>query len=473
MFVCKHELPKIYMGRIQKYWDKVLPSNIPLSGSTFKTTFTSDAAAVAVETMENEVNTESCIALEAIPENTFVSKYVGVYDVEGTPGELTLLCPEQVSSDNVVALHYNETEDTWENIEDIQVIDRYVWGTLESFSPIAVFEYKNDIVILEEVLVGIHKDHEMVVVANGNTIKVYGEDDKVFVVGPSGVPVEITKKCNIVGGSVDGTPIESTNVSIVNVNNTDLVARVYGGSVFDNSGDVKFTTVDTINLTIINSTLKLATGSAGAVRVNNSNVNVTDSNIDAVATGQSMLTGIRDTNPDVTIEPDFSCNAWIKNSKLNCVNSIVPLLYSAGNAGNMYTNNAVAVIDGCNIDYYTIGGGSNGKTDHDSATITNSKIKVLQTVNRGKAVAASVKIDKCEIENFYIGGETEDKTVTGITGSVKFDVNSGTYNVVPGTDGGELITDNSIVEYFKISRSANVTISDELVALLGDKYIVK
>ena len=472
MFVCKHELPKFWMGRIQKYWDKFVPSDYPVSSSTFSVSFPSDVVAAAVAKMEDEIMSESCVALEVIPENTYVSNYVGVYDVEGTSGELTLLCPEKVSSENVVALHYNEETDAWENIEDIQIIDGYVWGTLESFSPIAIFEYKNDIVIVEGTIDGIHKNCECVVVGNGNAIKVYGEDDKVFVVGPSGVPVEITKKANIVGGTIDGTPIESTNVSIVGVKNRDLVERVYGGSVLNNTEELPNTTINTINVKIIDSDINLVTGSAGAVRVNTSNVNIKDSIVDNVATGQSMLTGIRDTSVSGA-DPDFACNVWVKNSNLFVSNSKIVLLFTAGNAGNQYTNNAYCKAENCQIEIFTAGGGSNGKTDFDIAELVNCEIKVFQTVNRGKAGSVKTKIDKCQIEKLYIGGETEDKTVTGTTGSVKLDISTGIYNFVAGTNGGEVITTNDIIDIIKVSRSAEVTISDELLEILGTKYIVK
>ena len=471
MFVCKHELPKIWQGRVQKYWDKLLPAGYPSSSSTFSTSFKSDAALVAVEKMEDELNTENCIALEAIPENTFVSSYVGVYDVEGTPGEYTLLCPEKVSSENVVVLHYNENEDAWETVKEVEVIDGYVWGKLDSFSPIAVFEYKNDIMIVDGPIVGPHKDCELVVVGNGNPMKVYGEDDKVFVVGPTGVPVEITKKANIIGGSIDGTALESTDVTIEGVKNQNIIARVYGGSSFDNSEEVPFTTVESVNVKVIDSELNLVTGSVGAVRVDTSNVTIKDSKVTNVATGQSMITGIRDASVS-GVDPDFSCNVWVKNSNLVVSNSEIELLFTAGNAGNQYTNNAYCKAEDSKIGWFTAGGGSNGKTDFDIAEIVNCEIKVFQTVNRGKVGSVKTKIDNCSIENLYIGGETEDKTVTGTTGLVKLDIVAGTYNIVAGTDGGEVITNNDIVEYIKISDS-EVTISDELVAILGSKYIVK
>ena len=100
-------------------------------------------------------------------------------------------------------------------------------------------------------------------------------------------------------------------------------------------------------------------------------------------------------------------------------------------------------------------------------------IKVFQTVNRGKVGSVKSNIDKCDIEKLYIGGEAEDKTVTGTTGIVRLDISSGTYNFVAGTNGGELITTSDIVDVIKVSRNANVTISDDLLAILGAKYVEK
>ena len=185
-----------------------------------------------------------------------------------------------------------------------------------------------------------------------------------------------------------------------------------------------------------------------------------------------MLTGIRDTSVSGK-DPDYSCNVWVKNSNIFVSNSKIVLLFTAGNAGNQYTNNAYCKAENSKIDIFTAGGGSNGKTDFDIAELINCEIKVFQTVNRGKVGSVKTKIEKCNIEKFYIGGEAEDKTVTGTTGSVKLDISTGTYNFVIGTDGGELITTSDIVEYVKVSRSAEVTISEELLAILGSKYIVK
>lgn len=468
--MCKYTLPKIWMGRIQKYWDKILPSNIPVSGSTFSTSFKSDEAAVAVAKMEDEVQTENCIALENLPENTFISAYVGVYDVEGTPGELTLLCPESVSSNNVIAMHYNEEADTWENIEDIQVIDNYVWGTLESFSPIAVFEYARDIEVRTEHVEGLDKVYKTFVIANGNSIKVYAEDDKVFFVGPKGEPVELTDTTCIIGGSVDGTPIEKTNVSVVGVKNRTILSKVCAGSVFVPTDDVPFTTVDSENLTILDSEIGIVNGSAGAVRTNDCNFNLQNLVCKTVGDGHCWMPDIKkDLN---NTDPSFADVYWVKNAKINAKNVTCSLFFMGGNSGYTYTNNSVAVVEDSNIEWCTTGG-SNGRTDSANITLVNSKVKVFQSANRGHVGKSVAKIDKCEIENLYVGGEATDNSVTGITGSLKYDITTGTYNILAGSDNGVVIANTDIVESIKVSRSADVEIDPEFEALLGFKYVVK
>lgn len=468
-----YTLPKIWMGRIQKYWDKIVPSDYPVSGSSFKTTFTSDAAAVAVEKMENEINSDKCVALEAIPENTFVSNYVGTYDVEGTPGELTLLSPEKVTSDKVVALHFNEESSGWENIEDTQIIDGYVWGTLESFSPIAIFEYKNDIVITTDTIPGIVAEGTKVI-ANGNSISVYEDaEGKVFVVGPSSVAVELTAPVFVIGGSVDGTPIETTNVRVFGVTNSKAVSKVYAGSIFyDAENDKAVTTVGSANVSISGcKDIIMVTGSCGAVRTNNVNISVADSIVQTIACGQCFLADVKkDMN---TANCSFASRAWVKNVNIKVSGSEVNLMFMGGNSGYLYVDNTVCAVENSKINYYTTGG-SNGATKAAEAVVKNSTVNIFQSANRGTVGASVGKFINCEVENLYIGGDASDKTVDCSTNSIKVDISTGgRYNIVPGIQKKELISSNEIIESIKVTRNAKVTISDEFVAILGTKYVVK
>lgn len=472
MFVCRHELPKIWMGRIQKYWDKFVPSDYPVSSSTFSVSFPSDAAVVAVAKMEDEIMSESCIALEAIPENTYVSNYVGVYDVTGTPGELTLLCPEKVSSENVIAMHYNEESSTWENIENIQIIDGYVWGTLESFSPIAVFEYKRDIIVTEEPL-DITANHDMYVIANGNAIKIYSDEEgKVFVVGPKQVPIEISKKACIIGGTIDGTSVESTNISIIGVDNKEIMHTIYGGSAFYDSENGTIAEVGTINLNIVNSNVRLATGSAGAVRTNHMNVTVDNSVVYGLACGASMVYGKFNLDVNGDKELSYAVPAWIKSAIYNINKSEIYLAYLGTNAGRFFADKVICNLNQSKVDYFTTGG-SNGMAGTGELVAVESTIGNFQTGNRGIVDKSISKFSNCIVEKLFVGGN-DGSDIEADTHYIKIDINAGgNYNMLPGYNNKEVISTNDIIETIKVSRNANITITEEFVALLGEKYIVK
>ena len=145
MYIYGDKLSKLTVVRIQKYWDRIMPADYPYSSSEFSLKFDTDEIKTAVEKFENELETEESVVLSVLPENTFVSKYIGVYEVKGAVNELTLLSPEKVDSENVIAMHYLTESDSWEKIEDIEIKDGYVWGKLTSFSPIAIIEYMKDI----------------------------------------------------------------------------------------------------------------------------------------------------------------------------------------------------------------------------------------------------------------------------------------------------------------------------------------
>ena len=465
-----YTLPKIWMGRIQKYWDRIIPSDYPASGSTFSTKFKSDEAAVAVEKMENEIHTENCVAINAIPENTYVSKYVGTYDVDGTPGELTLLSPEKVNSDNVVVMHLNEETGEWENVEGIQIIDGYVWGTVEKFSPFAVFEYKVNIIITDDEIEGIDAGTTKVI-GNGNCITVFEKDDRVFVKVPSGEPVELTKKTIVFGGSVDGTPIEHTNVNILGVKNSAILSRVYAGSFYFNKEGC--TTVDDANITVINSVVKSCGGSLGSVRANKVTINTKGSKFDFLGCGESYITS---KHADMNKKNcSFGSLAWVKEAVLNVESCIAMCIYLGGLSGYLYVHETKGFVYGGKTQYLTTGG-SNGATKTAELVVDNGAIvDILQFTNRGTVDYASAKLTNSNIAKLFIAGDATDNSVDGTVNKLRLDINAGEgeYNILLGTIGGATITDSECVETVKVSRNANVIVGDEVINLLGNKYIVK
>ena len=167
-------LPKIWQGRITKFWDRVLPSNFPSSSSEFSLNYATNEEKEAVEEFESTLGTEESPAVEFIGEGNFVSNYFGTYDVSGETGVLTLLSPEKVdTNDEIIALHY--VNDEWTKVEDAQVIDGYVWGTLTDFSPIAIIAIKKEISVETRDYLKVPK----YVVAWGNPVRIYTEEDKI------------------------------------------------------------------------------------------------------------------------------------------------------------------------------------------------------------------------------------------------------------------------------------------------------
>ena len=73
--------------------------------------------------------------------------------------------------------------------------------------------------------------------------------------------------------------------------------------------------------------------------------------------------------------------------------------------------------------------------------LTGGKISVYQTVNRGTLNNATIKVAGSSIDKFYVGGETEDKSVTGVINNINTHLISGNIeNLDSGTSNGTPIT---------------------------------
>ena len=62
--------------------------------------------------------------------------------------------------------------------------------------------------------------------------------------------------------------------------------------------------------------------------------------------------------------------------------------------------------------------------------ISGGNIAVFQSVNRGTVEKANVKVDGGNIDKFYVGGETEDSTVTGTINNVETNLIVGNINTL-------------------------------------------
>jgi hypothetical protein len=465
-------IPHIWTQVIAEYWDQKVPSGYPQSSSEFSNKFEPEIKA-AITAMVDSIGTEdSVITEEMIPEHTTVSGYLGTYDVQGTPDELTLLSPEALPStaSDAIVLHYNEDDDIWEKVEDTQIIDGYVWGTLSSFSPVAVFVVKKAPFFLEscDVL------NSATLVANGCAIKVYKEDGKIIATDGGSFNLEIPAGTMILGGNIDNTPIDSASITLINLEETDKIKAV-GGSYLpkDSTESVK---IQKVQLNIINSVCKSTISGCGPFcKVVDLTVSIKDSIITNFGVGESFDgVGKKDCNTMKNI--GFGSNAYVKNAKVTVDNSIITgILFGGGNSGYLYVDNTELTITDSKIGYL-LSDGSNGLTNNSTIYAEDCEINYFQTVNRGLINNADATFKNCEIDHLFPYGDSTDKTVDGtVTGKVTIDITNGDVVLYPGTQGKVVVTaeTDTCVEYIKVGRGTKISYEENADKVYASKLRFK
>lgn len=464
---------------IERYWKKEIPEDYPESDSEFSLQYDTLEERTAVREMEAAIGTEEDITTEAVPENTYVSNYIGTYNVTGEPGENVLLSPVYVGDvEGVIAMHYLQPdggEATWEAIEDAHVADDgYVYGTVESFSPIAVFVVAKDIEVKEN-----YVRNQTLYVANGNPVRIFVEDDKTYIQNKnSGTKIEIVgvNNATVIGGTIDATPVKRTEVV---VEPGVKIRGIFCGS--HNANQEKGTTVESANVVVNGATLVGVTGSSGNVHTAEVNITVTDSKITShIGSGESICYMADGTNPDAnkgfTPETLNGAAPYATNKvNINLKNTFVYLLYGGANTGMTFTNDVNMNIDGGEFNW-CIFGASNGRTEKVSGTVANAKGNIFQTTNRGIVGNVSATIKESQFDMVFVAGDNTDATVTGVVNHVDLDLGSGTYKLIPGTNGGVEMTYDvaqEIVGKVKYSRSATMTYANNTKDVLGSKLVMK
>ena len=129
-----------------------------------------------------------------------------------------------------------------------------------------------------------------------------------------------------------------------------------------------------------------------------------------------------------------------------------------GGQGYSYTGTVnLTISDGDMSNSYVTAGGSNGTAN---VKLTGGNIGVYQTVNRGVLDNATVKVAGSSIGKFYVGGETEDKSVTGVINKINTLLVSGSIESLdPGTSNGSPITiDNKT---YNVAATDSVKITND------------
>lgn len=442
----------------------------------------------AVDEMEATLNTDDPIYQPQLEENEFMSNYVGTYDVTGVGGESVLLSPQRVNSDRAIALHYvpvdgEEGEPVtyeWQNVENVTVVDGYVYGTLDSFSPVAVFEVKTDIYLIDEAPTNknykalICNGNRTILWADSSTGKYYAKNEA------SGTVLEVPWVLFIIGGSLDGTALNKTDIVIKDsyVPNWFIMA----GSC---SPEIQ-TSLKSANITVDNSTVGSVTGSTLKVRTEELNINIVNNSFvrSYLGAGESQNAAVKNcVNNEVVAEKglrglDLTAPYSLKTANINVKDSKIPFLYAGGNCGNSYTETSNVKIDGLKgTSNWICACSSNGKMTNVNFDISNAEnIEVFETTNRGVIENVNVTIKKSNIPGLYVTGE-EASDVNGTVDKVAIDIDATvTGELKAGYNGGVLLTAEeaaNVVKHVKYSRNADLIISDDVVKILGSKLIKK
>ena len=458
-------LPKLWPEVIRRWWDVKVPDNYPTdTGVDFTLDFGDNKDAVTA--MEATLDTESPVVAPYVPENTFVQEYVGTFEAEGEGGEQILLSPVKINANAAVDLHYNADNDTCENIENVNVVNGYVYGDLATLSPIAVFAIRDDIELATN-LEGIN-----VVAGKGNPVKVYMEDDKVIAANVnSGTKIDITSVSPVfvIGGTYDGSDVEVASVSVDGVTHNKL--RVYCGSI---GTDDKVPNVGLAKAYVINSTIDGVSGSYYKAHTKKVEITIKDCDIkNHIAGGQSMYHGSKNKDGNAVGILDNTAD-WITDEvEMNIENTKTYIFYAAGASGLTYTKKAVANVKNCEFQW-TCCGGSNGLTDEAKLVIDGGNFMEISNANRGKVKSATTILKNVTTTNGICITGDPDSTTTGTVDEVRYDIGSGcSSKVVLGYVGGEELKDNSIVKYVKYSRSADLDFAANVKEVLGEKLKMK
>lgn len=268
--------------------------------------------------------------------------------------------------------------------------------------------------------------NETVVYWNGGS-QIIPESTSIFGGGTSGtnysssnIIMDSGKVSYIYGGGISLEENNSANVqtSNITINGGEITGTVYGGGLI-------YSNVDNTNVIVNNGTIAGVSG-AGAAYV--------------VINGTEYNAGTEE-NPENSLNRVNNANLTINNGVINSPQLGYGLVYGGGQ-GYSYTGNANLTINGGDLSTaYVTAGGSNGYTGEANANINGGNINIYQSVNRGTLKTAKVRMTDGTINEFYIGGESNDSSVNGNIESIEADILGGTVtNLDKGTSGGQEIT---------------------------------
>ena len=273
--------------------------------------------------------------------------------------------------------------------------------------------------------------------ANGTPIVISEIDGNTTITWNGGSQI-VPNTVSVFGGG-NGGNYNSSKITMKSGTVQNLVAGGLGYSADKSS------TVTTANVIINGGTISNAVAGGGYfnAKVNKSNIQMNGGTALTVQ-GSGMASGkIDGVNYSVGTKEN-SENSPNRTEIANVTISGGKVTYGVfgGGQGYSYTGTVnLTISDGDMSNSYVTAGGSNGYTGTANVKLTGGNIGVYQTVNRGVLDNATVKVAGSSIGKFYVGGETEDKSVTGVINKINTLLVSGSIESLDsGTSNGSPIT---------------------------------
>lgn len=295
--------------------------------------------------------------------------------------------------------------------------------------------------------------------ANGTPIVISEIDGNTTITWNGGNQI-VPNTVSVFGGG-NGGNYESSQITMESGTVQNLVAGGIGYTADKSS------TVTTANVIINGGTISNAVAGGGYfnAKVNKSNIQMNGGTALTVQGGGMASGKIDGVNYSVGTKED-SENSPNRTEIANVTISGGKVTYGVfgGGQGYSYTGTVnLTISDGDMSNSYVTASGSNGYTGTANVKLTGGKIGVYQSVNRGTLDNATVRVAGSTIGKFYVGGETEDKSVTGVINNIHVHLLGGTIVALDsGTSNGTPITIDN--KNYEVDATNFVKITDNKIA---------
>ena len=292
--------------------------------------------------------------------------------------------------------------------------------------------------------------------ANGTPIVISEIDGNTTITWNGGNQI-VPNTVSVFGGG-NGGNYESSQITMESGTVQNLVAGGLGYSADKSS------TVTTANVIINGGTISNAVTGGGYfnAKVNESNIQMNGGTALTVQGGGMASGKIDGVNYSVGTKED-SENSPNRTEIANVTISGGKVTYGVFGGGQGYSYTGTVNLtrsDGDMSNSYVTAGGSNGYTGTANVKLTGGNIGVYQTVNRGVLDNATVKVAGSSIGKFYVGGETEDKSVTGVINKINTLLVSGSIESLDSgsSNGSPMAIDN---ENYNVTATDSVKITND------------